>query len=86
MYKIEIYTKNVCGFCDRAKQIFYSKKLSFKEFNISHNQEYLKNMLQKSNGYMTMPQIFINENHIGGYDQLKELLDNGELDKLINSK
>ena len=85
MSKIEIYTKNACIFCDRAKEVFKSKNLNFSEYNIFTNPEYLDELLKRSNGLKKMPQIFINNQHIGGFDKLKLLIDKGLFDKMIAS-
>ena len=85
MIKIEIYTKNICVFCDRAKEFFKSKNLEYSEYNIDDNPSYLIEVLKKSNGQKTMPQIFINNNHVGGFDDLKASIDNGKFEILINS-
>ena len=85
MSKIEIYTKNACIFCDRAKEVFKSKNLKFSEYNIFTNPEYLDELLKRSNGLKKMPQIFINNQHIGGFDKLKLLIDKGLFDKMIAS-
>ena len=83
MSKIEIYTKNACIFCDRAKEVFKSKNLNFSEYNIFTNPEYLDELLKRSNGLKKMPQIFINNQHIGGFDKLQLLIDKGLFDKMI---
>tara|TARA_B100001146_G_scaffold6105_1_gene5385 strand:+ start:195 stop:476 length:282 start_codon:yes stop_codon:yes gene_type:complete len=88
-YKIIIYTSDNCSFCRSAKAIFKEKKLKFKEINISKNDKLKNEMIKKSNGMMTVPQIFVNSKHIGGYEDLinlkgskKENLDG--LDAIIN--
>ena len=83
MSKIEIYTKNACIFCDRAKEVFKSKNLKFSEYNIFTNPKYLDELLKRSNGLKKMPQIFINNQHIGGFDKLQLLIDKGLFDKMI---
>ena len=83
MSKIEIYTKNACIFCDRAKEVFKSKNLNYSEYNIITNPEYLDELLKRSNGLKKMPQIFINNKHIGGFDKLQLLIDKGLFDKMI---
>ena len=85
MNTIEIYTTNHCVFCDRAKELFKSKNLSFTEYNIFSDPQLLGEMLKKTNGKKTMPQIFINNLHIGGFDELKNLVNIGEFEKIINS-
>ena len=84
MSKIEIYTKNACIFCDRAKEVFKSKNLNFSEYNIFTNPEYLDELLKRSNGLKKMPQIFINNQHIGGFDKLQLLINKGLFDKMIS--
>ena len=72
-YKIIIYTSDNCSFCRSAKEIFKEKKLKFKEINISKDDKLKKEMIKKSNGMMTVPQIFVNSKHIGGYEDLINL-------------
>lgn len=85
MPKIEIYTGNRCGFCDRAKSLFDSKNLKYIEYNVNDNIEYLNAMLLKSNGQKTIPQIFINDVHIGGYDQLIEMIQTDKFNSILDS-
>jgi glutaredoxin 3 len=84
MKKIEIYTRNLCSYCDRAKDIFKSKNLSFIEYNVYENPHYLKKMLERSKGQKLMPQIFINDRHIGGFDHLIKLINKGNFESMIN--
>jgi len=86
MATIEIYTKNICVFCDRAKNFFKSKKLIYEEYNIDKNPRELKIMLKKSNGEKTLPQIFINDYHVGGFDKLIDLQNNGQLKQILKSQ
>ena len=72
-YKIIIYTSDNCAFCHAAKEIFKEKKLQFEEINISKDDKLKNEMIKKSNGMMTVPQIFINSKHIGGYEELINL-------------
>ena len=83
MSKIEIYTKNICVFCDRAKNFFQNRKLSYVEYNIDENTEELETMLIRSNGQKKLPQIFIDNYHVGGFDKLVELQDSGQLDNIL---
>ena len=88
-YKIIIYTSENCSFCQSAKAIFKEKKLKFKEINISKNEKLKNEMIKKSNGMMTVPQIFVNSKHIGGYEDLINLesskrKDGDGLDAIIN--
>ena len=88
-YKIIIYTSDNCSFCQSAKAIFKEKKLKFKEINISKDKKLKNEMIKKSKGMMTVPQIFINSKHIGGYEELIDLegskkKDGNGLDAIIN--
>ena len=83
MSKIEIYTRDLCVFCDNAKNFFTSKNLPYIEYNIHDDPSFLEIMLKKSNGQKTMPQIFIDDHHIGGFSNLVEIINNGEFNKMI---
>jgi|TARA_B100001971_G_C17892031_1_gene383539 glutaredoxin 3 len=72
-YKILIYTSNNCAFCNSAKELLINKKLKFKEINISQNNNLKEEMIKKTKGLMTVPQIFINSKHIGGFQELYKL-------------
>ena len=71
-----IYTQNLCGYCILAKRLLESKKLQYKEINISHNES-AKRFL-RGNGYKTVPQIFVSgivedtQIYVGDYEKLKE--------------
>ena len=83
MAKVVIYTTTVCPFCTRAKMLFNKKGAAFEEINLTQNPERGAEMLQKSGGQRTVPQIFINDRHIGGCDDLYELELDGELEPLL---
>ena len=83
-YKIIIYTSDNCSFCHLAKEIFKEKKLKFKEINISKDDKLKNEMIKKSNGMMTVPQIFINSKHIGGFEELNNLVHSKKLDDILN--
>ena len=82
--KILIYTSNDCAFCNSAKKLLTNKKLKFKEINISQNNNSKEEMIKKTNGIMTVPQIFINSEHIGGFEELNKLNSSKKLDGIIN--
>lgn len=84
MASIVIYTTINCPFCTRAKELIQSKGASFQEVRVDSNPEKLNEMLEKSSGRRTVPQIFIGETHVGGFDDLKALNDKGELDSMLN--
>jgi glutaredoxin 3 len=85
MPKVEIYTKFTCGFCFRAKALLENKNVSFEETDISMGGSKREEMIQRSGGRMTVPQIFIDDRHIGGSDDLAALDQSGELDALLAS-
>ena len=79
-----IYSKTVCPYCIMAKRFLISKRLEWKEINIESSNDLRKEMIKRSNGRKTVPQIFINEHHIGGYDDLKRAGEDGLLDNILN--
>ncbi|WP_417621932.1 glutaredoxin 3 [Parasphingorhabdus sp.] len=83
MSKIEVYTKFTCGFCFRAKSLLESKNVSFEETDITMGGAKREEMIQRSGGSTTVPQIFIDDRHIGGSDDLAALDRSGELDVLL---
>ena len=83
MPKIEIYTKFLCPYCWRAKHLLSSKGVEFEEFDITMGGEKREEMLERANGQHTVPQIFIDDRHIGGSDDLAALDRAGKLDPLL---
>ena len=83
MKKVVIYTGPMCNFCSAAKHLLNKKKISYEEIDIGNDDKKREEMLKKSNGAKTVPQIFIGEKHIGGYVELKALENKDELDTLL---
>lgn len=83
MPKIEIYTTTTCPYCVRAKQLLTSKNVAFTEISLNTNPELKDVMITKAGGRKTVPQIFINDQHIGGCDDLYALESEGKLAKLL---
>ena len=83
MKKVEIYTWASCPFCIRAKALLLSKGVNFVEHAIDGDQEARNAMALKSKGKTSVPQIFIDDMHIGGCDDLHELEQNKQLDNLL---
>jgi len=83
MKKVKIYTTPYCPFCIRAKQLLKYKKINFDEIDLSENPDKFEEMLSKSNGARTVPQIFVNGEHIGDCDHIHDLDQKGELDKIL---
>jgi len=82
MKKIIIYSTKVCPYCVRAKMLLKNKGADFTEITIT-NDALREEMIQKSDGRRTVPQIFIGEKHVGGYDDLRALDVAGKLDQLL---
>ena len=83
MKNVEIYTGPRCIFCDRAKELLVKKRVSFKEICIGDNPSKMEEMIKRANGMRTVPQIFIDGQHIGGNDKLQSLERKGELNSLL---
>ncbi len=81
--KVEIYTWTTCPFCRRAKNLLQSKEINFIEYNIDGNEVVRSQMTQRANGRSSLPQIFINDDHIGGCDDIHALDRQGKLDELL---
>ncbi len=79
MKKITIYTGPICNHCDAAKRLLQRNSLQFSEIDISSGPEVLNEMIKKSNGKRTIPQIFFDNIHIGGYVEIRELEKNKKL-------
>jgi glutaredoxin 3 len=77
-----MYTTAICPYCVRAKYLLDNKGVSFEEIRIDHNPETMQEMLQRSKRH-TVPQIFIGDHHVGGYDDLAALEMSGQLDELL---
>jgi glutaredoxin 3 len=83
MAKIEIYTKFMCPYCTRAKRLLEEKGAAFEEYDITMGGPKRTEMLQRSNGRTTVPQIFIDGRHVGGSDDLAALNAAGKLEPLL---
>lgn len=81
---VKIYTTPSCSYCVRAKMLLNNKGVSFEEVSMYDvSSEERQQLAQKTNNYRTVPQIFINDRFIGGYDQLASLERQGELDAML---
>ena len=85
MKKVVIYTGPMCNYCSAAKHLLNKRKINFEEIDIGYDEKKREEMLKKSNGARTIPQIFIGEKHVGGYVELRALEKDGNLDNLLNS-
>ena len=79
MKKILMYSGPMCNFCEAAKRLLDRNNLKFEVIDISTKDGLIDEMIKRSNGKRTIPQIFFDNNHIGGYVDLRELEKKGEL-------
>ena len=84
MKKITMYSGDPCPYCGAAKASLKSKNIEIEEFDIWKDATKAKEMLQRTNGKRTIPQMFIGDVYIGGNDELQSLNRSGELDKLLS--
>ncbi|GAB5381230.1 MAG: glutaredoxin 3 [Aliiglaciecola sp.] len=85
MSKVEIFTKGYCPYCQRAKALLEQKGVEYIEFPIDKQPELRDTMIERANGGYTVPQIFINQQHIGGCDDMFALESQNKLDKLLGA-
>jgi glutaredoxin 3 len=83
MTQVEIYTTRYCGYCHSAKTLLTRKGIAFVEIDVSGDPQGRSKMVERANGRMTVPQIFIGATHVGGSDELHALNRAGELDTLL---
>jgi glutaredoxin 3 len=83
--KVEIYTKLMCVFCFRAKKLLEMKKVPYEEYAVDFGGAKKAEMIQRAGGRMTVPQVFINGQHVGGCDELMELEYRGKLDEMLTA-
>ncbi|HWI87447.1 MAG TPA: glutaredoxin 3 [Sphingomonas sp.] len=83
MPKVEIYTKMFCPYCVRAKRLLTGKGIIFEEYDITMGGPRRAEMIQRANGGTTVPQIFIEDVHVGGSDELAALERRGKLDPML---
>ena len=82
--EITIYTANRCAYCNAAKKLLESKSLTYNEINIDEDTSKRDELVTRTQR-RTVPQIFIGDHHVGGFDDLAELNSDGKLDELLNS-
>lgn len=83
MQTVEIYTSPLCGFCHAAKRLLNQKGVAFSEINVLAQPKRKSEMMSRTNGRHTVPQIFVGETHVGGCDELFALDRAGKLDSLL---
>ena len=80
MKNITVYSGPMCNFCDAAKRLLSRNNLNYNEIDISTKEGLRDEMTKRANGRRTIPQIFFNDEHIGGYQELRDLEKNGQLE------
>lgn len=83
MARVELYTKSTCPYCSRARRLLDDKGVGYEEYEISQDSAKRSEMIQRSNGRTTVPQIFIDGRHVGGSDDLAELERQGQLGPML---
>ena len=78
-----MYSGPMCSFCEAAKRLLKRNNLEYQIIDISSEEGLIDEMIKKANGKRTIPQIFFNEQHIGGYQELRELEKNNKLKELL---
>ena len=85
MANIEIYTKATCPYCIRAKKLLDTKGVEYCDYEISGDADKRAEMIQRANGRTTVPQVFIDGEHVGGSDDLMRLEMSGQLDERLKA-
>ena len=83
MKNITMYTGPLCNFCDAAKRLLSRNNLKYEEIDISTKDGLRDEMIKKANGKRTIPQIFFDDQHIGGYDEVRALEKENKLQDLL---
>ena len=83
MKKVKIFTTPYCPFCQKAKDLLKNKRVIFEEIDLSKKPDRFDEMIKKSNSARTVPQIFVDDTHIGDCDYIHELDNKGKLDKIL---
>ena len=83
MKNVTVYMGPMCSYCDAAKRLLKRNNIPYNEINVALEEEKREEMLKKSNGKRTIPQIFIEDYHVGGYVELRSLEVDGKLNNLL---
>ncbi|OAN76052.1 glutaredoxin 3 [Jannaschia sp. EhC01] len=83
MAHVTLYTSPLCGFCHAAKRLLTDKGVSYAEIDVARDPSKRQEMMSRANGGHTVPQIFIGDTHVGGYDDMAALERSGKLDPLL---
>ena len=83
MKNVTVYMGPMCNFCDAAKRLLNRNNIPYKEINIAIEEGKMHEKLSKSNGKKTIPQIFFDNHHVGGYEELRTLEKENKLENLL---
>lgn len=83
MAQVEIYTKAFCPYCARARKLLDDKNVAYQEYEIDMDPAKRAEMIQRAAGRTTVPQIFVDDRHVGGSDDLAAMEREGQLDALL---
>lgn len=83
MPQVTVYSSPFCPYCFMAKKLLRAKDVAYEEIDVMMHPKRRKEMIQRANGRTSVPQIFVDDTHIGGYDDLAALNDGGKLDPLL---
>ena len=83
MAKVEVYSSMFCPFCARAKHLLREKGVAFEEIDVDNTSGSRSEMVERADGRYTVPQIFIDDFHVGGSDDLAALERDGKLDEML---
>lgn len=83
MANVTLYTSPLCGFCHAAKRMLADKGVSYAEIDVAADPSKRQEMMSRANGRHTVPQIFIGDTHVGGYDDMAALERTGKLDPML---
>ena len=85
MKSVTIYTGPLCNYCDAAKRLLTRNNVKYEEINIATVEGAMEEMIKKASGKRTIPQIFFNDQHIGGYDEVRALEKENKLQDILNN-
>lgn len=83
MKDVIMYTTPICGYCAAAKRLLSGKGVSYTEINVMSDPDKRQEMIQKAGGRQTVPQIFVGDQHIGGFDDMNALERSGKFDQIL---
>lgn len=83
--EVTVYSTTHCGYCERAKALLKARNVAYTEIRVDEDPAARQEMLARSQGQRTVPQIFIGHRYVGGFDALRALDQSGQLDTLLSS-